>query len=97
MEWNVYYYDFIINEIKIYNIFNYIDFKNAVEKDLHRFRSRYEFAKSLRSHLITYFCSSDRWEVLIDSPTGDIDKLIVDVYDQVMLNWDVFVDYCWTH
>lgn len=97
MKWNVFYHDFNGQAIKKFNIFDHYDFKKDVERDLHQFRSRDEFAKSLKRHLFYYFCSKCEWEVLISPWVGVADTVKIDVYNQVMLNWDIFVDYCWTH
>jgi hypothetical protein len=45
-----------------------------------------------------YFWSKAEWEIIISSwPNRDNDELKIDVFDQVMLNWEAFVDYCWSN
>lgn len=97
MEWNVYYYNFNGKKIEKFNIFDHYRFREDVEKDLEKYKSKDEFAKALRSHLFYYFGSKCEWEVLISPWIGDGKTVKVDVYSQVMLNFDVFVDYVWTH
>lgn len=99
MEWYVYRYDFNSREIKRFNIFDHWKFREDVEKDLHKCKVKADFAELLRKNLFYYYCSKCEYEILISPWIGDKDKctIKVDVYDQVMLNWDVFVDYCWTH
>lgn len=99
LTWNVYYHDFNKREIRKFNIFDYWKFNEDVSKDLHKCRSREEFAKLLRGHLFYYFCSKCEYKVLISPWIGDREKgtIEVDVYDQVMMNWETFLDYCWTH
>ena len=96
MKWNAYYHDFNAKEIKTFNIFDHYDFRKDVVRDLNRFKSREEFAKALKRHLFYYFAVKCEWEVLIAPWVGTADTIKIDVYDQVMLNWDVFVDYVWT-
>ena len=98
MEWNVYYYNINKNKIETYNIFNHYNFNKDVIRDLNQFRNRNAFANALKSNLRYYFWSKCEWEVLVYPwPVGHNDKPIkIDVYDQVMLNWESFVDYCWT-
>ena len=99
MEWYVYYYNFNQRRIESYNIFDHYRFRKDVEGSLHECKTREEFAKALRSHLFYYFNSKCEWEVLISPWVGNKEegKIKVDVYDQVMLNWDIFLEYVWTH
>lgn len=99
MEWNVYYYNINKNKIETYNIFNHGGFNKDVLGDLDKYRNREDFAKALQSNLRYYFWSKCEWEVLIYPwPVGPNDEATkIDVFDQVMLNWDAFVEYCWTH
>lgn len=97
MEWYVYYDDFNSKQIKKFNIFDHWKFKEDVEQDLRRYKSRAEFEKSLKMHLMHYFWSKSEWEILLSSWIGRANTVKIDIYDQVMLNWEVFVDYCWTH
>lgn len=97
MKWNVYRYNINKNKIEVYNIFNHYSFNRDVTTDLSRYRSREAFAKALQYNLKHYFWSKCEWEVLVYPwPIAD-GEIKIDVYDQVMLNWDVFVDYVWTH
>ena len=55
------------------------------------------FAEELRRSLFYYYCCKCEWEVVIGPWCGDRDtkEIKVDVYMQVMNNWDIFVDYVW--
>lgn len=46
-----------------------------------------------------YFWSKCEWEIIISGwpPRDDFNDAKIDVYDQVKLNWDKFVDYTWDH
>jgi hypothetical protein len=99
MKWLVYYHAINEDKITTFNIFDHLGFAKEVEKALHSFKSREEFAKKLRSELFYYFGSKCEWEVIVSPWVGSRNKegIKVDVYNQVMLNWDAFVDYVWTH
>lgn len=43
-----------------------------------------------------YFWSKCEWEIIICPWVGKADDIKIDVYDQLMLNWDKFVDYVWS-
>lgn len=97
MIWNVYRHDFNSGEIVRFNIFDHWMFRKDVEGDLRKCKSREEFAKKLRSHLFYYFCSKCEYEVLVSPWTGNKEKgtIKVDIYDQVMMNFEIFLDYVW--
>lgn len=46
-----------------------------------------------------YFWSKCEWEIILsDFPPSDrFKKKKVDVYEQVMLNWDKFINYLWKY
>ena len=99
MEWNVYYYDINRGEIRPFNIFHNIVFKGDVDKILKKCKNKETFEKELKSCLMyTYWCRAE-YEVIISPWCGGNDKdgMKVDIYSQVMLNWDKFVDYVWNY
>lgn len=98
MEWNVYYFDINKKKIEVFNIFDHCSFLKWIKKDLKNIKDKDEFAKALKSNLMYYYWAKAEWEVIIAPWVGgDRDKCAekIDVYDQVMLNWDTFVDYVW--
>lgn len=99
MVWNVYRYNINSRKIEVYNIFDHYNFNKDVVADLEKYRSREDFAKALKSHLMYYFWSKCEWEVLVSSWTDFTSggEIKIDVYDQIMNNWDVFLDYVWCH
>ena len=46
-----------------------------------------------------YFWSKCEWEIILSDwpPSDTFCKEKIDVFDQVMLNWDIFVDYIWNN
>ena len=96
LHWNVYTYDFNAKKIVIYDIFNHGTF----EKELNELEySTYEeFKENLKHLLMYYFWSKCEWEIILSAwpPTDDMKEATkIDVYNQVLLNWDVFCDYVW--
>ena len=99
LEWKVYVSDFNEKEINEYNVFDhmrfYEDCKKNARKNIHNYD---EFCRQLRIDLAYYYWSKCEWEIVItDWPTSGECETKVDVFDQVMLNWQVFCDYTWAH
>ena len=95
MTWNIYYYNMSQKKLWISNIFLHSCFAEEVKYTLNRFDDKKQFAEKLRASLFYYFKSRAEWEVLIKSWLGD-DEIKIDVYDQVVVNWDRFIDYVWS-
>lgn len=94
-KWHVFYYNINARQIETYDIFKYKAFKTAVCKHLQDCVDKAEFAESLRRELSYYYRSRCEFEVIVNAMFGDTAKK-VDVYTQVYLNWDVFVNYVWS-
>ena len=97
LKWNVYYHDINAQKITTFNIFDHWKFAEDVQKSLNKFKDKDEFAEHLRGDLFYYFGSKCEYEVLIAAWIGgrDTDDIKVDIYTQVMNNWNVFVEYVW--
>lgn len=98
MEWNVYRYDFNRKEIVIFNIFIHSEFKTRVESYLKKYDNKEEFADKLKTELMSHFWARYEYEILISrlNKSENDDSVKVDIYSQVKLNWDRFVDYVWS-
>lgn len=93
LEWYVYYYNINGSQLKTFNIFNHRGFKNAIEEIFKKYYSMEEFKKAVKSELMYYFWSKAEWEIIIsDWFDRQVEKKI-DVYDQIMLNWDRFIEW----
>lgn len=58
-----------------------------------------EFKEKLRKELMYWFWSKCEYEVVISPWVGrnkEEAEVKIDIHDQVMLNFDRFVDYCWS-
>lgn len=100
MKWNVYYYNINKQKIETWNVFDHYRFVEYVKKHLKECKTKEEFAIELQCELRYYYWSKAEWEVIIAPWVGgdrkkDAEK--IDIYDQVMLNWDLFLDYCWNN
>ena len=97
LRWYVYYHDWNDNKIKTFNIFNHGGFNEDVEKYLKKYKDKDEFAERLKSSLMYYFWSKCEWEVVITPwiSRKNTEDIKIDVYDQVMNNWEIFLDYVW--
>lgn len=79
------------------------DLKKAARK--YRDREREQFEEQLRRELMYYFWCKCEWEIVLTRwpPFDTSDERFnrssekVDVYSQVMLNWDRFREYVWAN
>lgn len=94
MEWRVYCYNLSKREIAITNIFFNNRFNIEVQNHLEKCNDKIEFSEKLKSSLMYYFYSKREYEIVITARGSKDVKL--DIYSQVMLNWNRFVDYCWS-
>lgn len=97
LEWNVFYHSINKREITILNIFNHWKFAEDTQKNLKKIKNKDEFAEQLRRDLSYYFRFKSEYEVIISAWCGgDGNEAVkVDIYTQVMNNWDLFLDYVW--
>lgn len=99
MHWFVYVDDFNMKRIVEYNIFEHHSFAGDVGKAYKKHRTDFEaFNEAVRKSLAYYFWSKCEWEVIVGAwvARDRVPERKVDVYEQVMLNWDVFIEYVWT-
>ena len=97
MKWAVYYHAVNSDEIKTFNIFEHCGFREKFRDAVKKYKDKESFADELKSCLVYHFWSKCEWEVVVSAWCGGSAEIKIDVYDQVMSNWDVFVDYCWEH
>lgn len=98
MEWNVYVENFNKRIIESYNIFDHYKFNSEVKENYEKCNDDFEiFSEMVRHSLMYYFWSKCEWEIILSDwpPSKKFNDKKVDVYDQVMLNWDKFIFYVW--
>ena len=100
LKWFVFVEDINSKRIKVYNIFEHKDFMEDCDdawkdyiNDEHRDFSK--FKKDIESNLMYYFWSKCEWEIVLSDfpPSDSFQKKKIDVYQQVKINWDIFIDY----
>ena len=94
LEWNTILYDH--DNIRIYNVFNNAYFSEAITNIMHTPKlSRTEISDNIRRKAQWQFWGRCEYEHVISSwPPYDADKgYKVDVFEQLTLNWDRFIDY----
>lgn len=98
LKWNVYVEKFNRREIAEYNIFNHGYFLEDCRQAAKKHRdNKDDFEEAVRRSLMYYFWSKCEWEIILSDwpPSGKFDDKKVSVYDQVMLNWEIFINYLW--
>jgi len=99
MHWNVIICDFNGRRITEYDVFDHSRFAEDVRKAYKNHRGDFAaFADEVRRSLAYFFWSKCEWEVIVSAwpPSDRVPERKVDVYEQVMLNWDAFAAYAWT-
>ena len=97
--WNVFRYDINKREIVAYNIFNHAGFVEDIEKMRKNKITSVDFKDRLKQVLMYYFWAKCEYEVVISSfpPNENAKDEKVDIYSQVMLNFDIFCDYVYSN
>ena len=97
LELNVFYHDVNRQIITTFNIFRHGGFNNDVQKNLKKIKDKNEFSERLHCDLMYYFWSKTEYQIIISPWCGgrDTKDIKVDIYTQVMNNWDLFLDYVW--
>lgn len=100
-DWWVFNQDFNRHEIVLVNVMEYIEpeIKNWRTKNK---RNKIiwtidEFAEKLKRECMYRFWSKCEYEIILDGwPSGkDFKQLKIDVWDQIEINWDKFLNMCW--
>lgn len=99
LQWNVVIHDVNRDEMKVYNMLNHGGFRNDIVKYVKQQKPLDEFTDLVRRSLLYYFQGRCEWEILIKPWCGSRNNTEkkIDVYWQVMNNWDRFIDYVWNN
>ncbi len=98
--WNVYHYSHITKQIESWNIFHNIKFCEGIERIIKKKYEKKVFAEEVRGELTYCFWTKYEYEITVckyPRPETNKDDLRVDVFDQVMLNFDAFIDYLYAN
>lgn len=99
MKWLVYINDYYTRKsITTYNIFDHYRLKEDCDEIWDKFKfDKDMFEEQIKRKLAYYFGSKCEWEIILSGwpPSKNFKEKKIDVYDQVMLNWDTFINYVW--
>lgn len=97
LEWNVYRENFNKKQIEVFNIFHHESFAIDCELASKECMTKEEFKKRVKNSLMYYFWSKCEYEIILSDwpPSKCFNEEKVSVYDQVMINFDRFIDYLW--
>lgn len=101
LEWKVIIGNFNSGEIEQYNVFRHYGFM----QDLIKIKKKYggdreKFTDEVRTSLRYFYWAKCEWEVIVSHWPGNSERFHdkkIDVYDQVAMNFDRFMDYLWEH
>jgi len=95
LHWKVFGHDFNKNEIVDYDVFSHAGFVDDLKKADRKAKTDEEFLKEVDLSLRHYFWAKAEHEVLVKGLFDNENKsqTKIDVYSQIKMNWDRFVDY----
>lgn len=89
-EWNVVYFNINSGKYEKYNVLRG-PLLDDIRKRTGKKCSRQNFSEIVRECCMDRYWRKAEWEILLHESSPKK----VDVYDQLLLNWDRFVDYVW--
>ena len=96
IEWNVIRFDFNKRSFVTYNVLSkwLIEEINKRTKDIN---NKKDFSNELKLICMNIFWKRTEWEIIIKECCGSDNpkEMKIDVFDQLLLNWNRFVDYLW--
>ena len=97
LKWYVYLESFNSRRIVTYNVFKHFNFYQDVKEAIRQTENKQNFSEKIKRIAKYYFWSKCEYEILITSwiATNNFKDKKIDVYDQLELNWDRFIDYIW--
>lgn len=98
--WNVFVEDVNAGRITQYNIFTHGGFLRDCREALKVYPiDRDGFAAEVKHALMYFFWSKCEYETVLSGwpPSERTESRKIDVYSQVCLNFEAFVDYLWSH
>lgn len=99
LEYNVYISEMFHGKtIETYNIFEHYSFLKRCRDAAKNIEDKDEFLEEVKSALMYYYWSKCEWELIMTPwPPHETDEgSKINVYSQVMLNWNIFSEYIWS-
>lgn len=97
MEWYVFYYDQNKERVVKWNIFDHRAFTEDLKILYSKQYDLNSFSADLQHYAICYFWSKYEYEMFIEPWHNDKAVHKIDVFDQLMMNWDIFARYCYNY
>ena len=103
LKWFVFVEDINKKRIKVYNIFEHKDFMEDCDDAWKDYKNEHhdfsKFQKDIDSVLMYYFWCKCEWEIILSNfpPSDSFHEKKIDVYQQVKINWDKFIDYIFSY
>jgi len=100
-KWNIYIYDVNTDSIAIYNIFEHTAFRQDMENAYTDAKGDFAvFKKLVKKYLYKNFYHNNaydnpKWNIFILPEDYKYGCHVVDVYGQLTLNEDIFMQYLW--
>ena len=99
LQWYVYYENFNGKRIEPFNVFDHGSFLEDTKKNYKKNKKNFDtFSEQLQRDARYYFWSKCEWEIILSNWPPSKQEPIeekIDVFDQLQLNWDYFVQYTW--
>lgn len=97
LKWMVFVRDMNSDKILEFNIFKHGRFLNDTKKAIKEVATKEELAEKMKRVLQYYYWSKCEFEIRIMEPFPREESVgrKVDIYEQVKLNYDVFINYLW--
>ena len=97
LKWYVYLEDVNKKKIIKYNVFNHYSFCEYLKNAVENIKNKNEFSEKVKRLSMYYFWAKCEYEILITTwlERKDFKSEKIDVYDQLQLNWNVFINYIW--
>ena len=99
LKWFVFVEDINGKQIRTYNIFEHKDFMEDCDDAWEDYKNKHhnfaKFYEDIDNILMYYFWCKCEWEIIISNfpPSDSFKNKKVDVYQQIKINWDKFIDY----
>ena len=99
-EWNVYIDNVNSKQIQIFNVFHSMNFLKGCKNEFKRYQKHKDIElleKEIKSWAMYAFWSKCEYEIVLSPWVSKSAPRKIDVYDQLMLNWDSFFKYTFEH
>lgn len=95
LNWNVYWYNQNIDAIESFNVFSHRGFHRAVLDIFNAYQHMDEFETAIEKEAMYCFWCKAEYEVVVRGLFQYKAGRKIDIYDQLKLNWDKFIEYLW--